>query len=122
MAVQLSEKNGGKVLEVQVSGKLTREDYARFVPEFERLIKEHGKIGVLFEMADFHGWKAAALWEDLKVGVKHFADIERLAMVGEKRWEKGMSAFCRPFTTAEVRYFDRAQIGEARAWLKVEGS
>jgi hypothetical protein len=118
MAIQLTEKNGGKVLEVQVSGKLVHEDYKQFVPEFERLVKENGKIRVLFEMADFHGWEGAALWDDIKFDLKHFSDIERLALVGDKRWEKGMRVFCTPFTTAEIRYFDRAAIVEARAWLE----
>src|SRR5579863_8238691 len=101
MAIQLNEKNTTKVLAVRVSGKLTKEDYERFVPEFERLVKEHGKIRVLFEMTDFHGWEAGALWQDIKFDVKHFTDIERLAMVGDKKWEKGMSVFCKPFTTAK---------------------
>jgi SpoIIAA-like len=117
MAIQLSEQNGGKLLEVRVSGKLAHQDYEQFVPEFERLVKQHGKIRILFEMTDFHGWQAAALWDDIKFDMKHFADIERLAMVGEKKWEKGMSVFCKPFTTAKIRYFDRAQIAEARAWV-----
>ena len=34
---------------------------------------KHGKISVLFEMADFRGWKAAALWDDIKLDLKHFA-------------------------------------------------
>ena len=55
---------------------------------------------------------------DLKFDLKHFADIERLALVGDKKWEKGMSVFCKPFTTAKIRYFDRAAIAEARAWLE----
>ena len=117
MATQLTEKNGGRVPEVLVTGKLAHSDYQQFVPAFERLVKQHGKIRVLFEMADFHGWEAAALWDDVKFDLKHFADIERLAMVGDKKWEKGMSVFCRPFTTATIRYFDRAAIQEARAWL-----
>lgn len=118
MATRLNETNGGKVLEVQVSGKLTHDDYQRFVPAFDRLVKQHGKIRVLFEMADFHGWDAAALWDDIKFDLKHFADIERLAMVGDKKWEKGMSIFCKPFTTAKIRYFDHATIQDARAWLE----
>ena len=117
MAIQLVEKDGGKVLEVSASGKLTHEDYKQFVPTFERLIQAHGKINVLFEMTDFHGWSAGALWDDIKVDVKHFTDIARLAIVGETKWEKGMSVFCRPFTTAKIRYFDRAQAAEARAWI-----
>jgi hypothetical protein len=41
MAVELREEAGGKVLVVKLSGKLTREDYGRFVPEVERLIGQH---------------------------------------------------------------------------------
>jgi hypothetical protein len=115
MATQLKED--GRVLEVAVSGKLTHADYEHFIPAFERLVKRYGKIRVLFEMSDFHGWEMAALWDDIKFDVKHFSDIERLAMVGDKRWEQGMAAFCRPFTTATIRYFDQSQIDEARSWL-----
>ncbi|HEY3857246.1 MAG TPA: STAS/SEC14 domain-containing protein [Verrucomicrobiae bacterium] len=118
MAINLNEKNNGRILEVEVSGKLTHEEYQKFVPEFERLHNAHGKIRVLFEMTDFHGWEAAAAWDDLKFDLNHFSDIERIAMVGDKKWEKGMSVFCRPFTTAKIRYFDHAAIAEARAWLE----
>ena len=39
-------------------------------------------------------------------------------MVGDSQWEKAMSVFCRPFTTATIRYFDATAIHEARAWLR----
>ena len=56
-------------------------------------------------------------WEDIKFDSKHFADIERLAMVGEKKWQHGMATFCKPFTKATIRYFDHADAAEARKWL-----
>jgi hypothetical protein len=118
MAIELKEQNGGKVLDVQVSGKLVKEDYEHFVPTVERLIQQHGKIRVLMEMTDFHGWDAKALWEDIKFDLKHFSDIERVAMVGDKQWQKGMAVFCRPFTTAKVRYFDHSQLNEAHKWTE----
>jgi hypothetical protein len=121
MAVQLTESNGGKTLEVAVSGTLSHTDYSRFVPTFERLVEQHGTIRVLFEMTDFHGWDAAALWDDIKLDLRHFADVERLAMVGDQSWEKAMSVFCRPFTTATIRYFDHSAIGAAREWLAAGG-
>ena len=43
MAAKLMQKNS-RLFEVQVSGKLVHEDYEHFVPEFERLVKQHGKI------------------------------------------------------------------------------
>ena len=117
MAIQLKEENGGKILVVHVSGKLVKADYERFLPEFERLVQQHGKLRVLFEMTGFHGWNASAAWEDFKFGVEHFADIKRLAMVGEKRWQHGMTTFCKPFTKATVRYFEHADAAAARKWL-----
>jgi SpoIIAA-like len=105
------------VLEVRASGKLTKEFYEEFVPTVEALIDKFGKIRILFSMHDFHGWTAGAMWEDSKFGLKHWSDIERLALVGETKWEQGMAIFCKPFTKAKIRYFDHAQLDEARKWL-----
>jgi SpoIIAA-like len=105
------------VLEVRASGKLTKEFYEKFVPAIEAQIEKFGKIRILFSMHDFHGWTAGAMWEDLKFDLKHWNDIERLALVGESKWEKGMATFCRPFTKAKIRYFDHEQLEEARKWL-----
>ncbi len=110
----------GKLLHVKATGKLTKQAYETFVPEVNKLIEEHGKLRILFELHDFHGWTAGALWEDLKFDWKHWRDIERLAIVGESKWEKGMAVFCKPFTTAKVRYFDRSQLDEAKAWLEAD--
>jgi hypothetical protein len=51
------------------------------------------------------------------LGVEHFDDIERLAMVGEKEWQQVMAWFCKPFTKAKVRDFDRADLSAAETWL-----
>jgi hypothetical protein len=114
---QIDIQIDGKLMEVAATGKFERSDYELFVPTAEKLIKEHGKIRVLFVMHDFHGWTAGAAWEDIKFDLKHFRDIERLAIVGESKWEKGMSVFCRPFTTAKMKYFDSSQLAEARDWI-----
>lgn len=118
MSVQIVETDAGRIVEVHVTGKLTREDYEAFVPMTEEKIRKQGKIRILFAMQDFHGWDIGAAWTDFKFDLKHFNHIERLAIVGETRWEKGMATFCRPFTTAEIRYFDHTKIEDARAWLR----
>lgn len=117
MPIQLKEENGGKLLAVHVSGKLAKSDYEHLVPEFERLCRLHGKLNVLFDMTGFHGWTAGALWEDIKFDLTHFGDIERLAMVGDKKWQEGMATFCKPFTKATIRYFEHTDSVEAKKWL-----
>jgi hypothetical protein len=120
MPVELREEAGGKIVAVTLSGKLTAADYQHFGGEIDRLIGQHGKLRVLCTMHDFHGWTAGALWEDIKFDFKHFAHLEKLALVGETKWEHGMAVFCKPFTTAKIRYFDHTKADEARAWLEVE--
>ncbi len=118
MPITCLEENSGELLAIYVSGKLTVEDYEQLGPQFERLVSEHGTLRVLFDMTDFHGWTASALWSDTKFALHHFKDIERLAMVGDKRWQEGVAVFCRPFTRAKVRYFDHADGVDGRRWLK----
>jgi hypothetical protein len=117
MPVELREESSGKILVALLTGKLDKQDYEHFVPEVERLVKQYGKIRVLVQMHDFHGWTMGGLWEDMKFDMKHFRDIERLALVGDSKWEAGMAMFCKPFTSATIRYFDVAKLEEAHAWI-----
>ena len=119
MPVTKEELEGGNILRVRVTGKLTSQDYLEFAPDFERLVRQHGKLRLLVELRDFHGWDAGALWQDVKFDLKHFNDIERVAILGETKAHERMAAFCRHFTRAEVRYFDSTpeQAEAARQWL-----
>lgn len=110
-----------KFISMKVTGKLGKEDYAFFVPEIEQQIKQYGKVNMLLELENFHGWTAGAAWEDTKFGIRHFNDIDRLAIVGDKSWEKGMAIFAKAFTLAKVRYFDTNEQGQhevAENWVR----
>ena len=117
MSVEVTEGQDGRVLEVKLSGRLQHEDYEQFVPQVEQQIREHGKVRILAQLHDFHGWSVPALWDDIRFDAQHFRDIERLAIVGDAAWEHGMAIFCKPFTSAEIRYFDSSHLAEAREWL-----
>jgi len=117
-SLEIVEKNHDRTVEVHVSGRLEKKDYEYFAPEIEKLIREHGKLNLLVHLENFDGWSAGALWEDVKFDAKHFRDIERLAIIGDQDWEKGMTTFCKPFTTAEVKFFPPEEIEQARAWTE----
>src|SRR5688500_12460237 len=104
MHIEIPTGPDSNILFAQASGRLSKQDCEHFTPIGSKAIEEKGRIRLLFEMHDFHGWTAGALWEDIKFDFKHFRDIERVAIVGEARWQAGMAAFCRPFTTATIRY------------------
>jgi hypothetical protein len=117
MTIQVNEENDGKILIVRASGKLTKADYEQLMPEIDRLIQLYGTLHMLIDMTAFQGWQVEALWEEIKFGVAHFADIKRLAIVGDKRWQEVLALFAKPFTKATIHYFDHTDTSEARQWL-----
>jgi hypothetical protein len=105
------------LLGFRLSGKLHDEDYKHFVPTIDEAVGKAGKIRLLAEFHDFHGWDAHALWDDTRFAATHCTKIEKIALVGDKIWEKWMAIVCKPFTMATVKYFDARQIDQAWAWL-----
>jgi SpoIIAA-like len=106
-----------KVLGFKLSGKLHDEDYKHFVPLVDEAIAKGGKARLLAQFHDFHGWDMHALWDDIKFSTTHCNKIERIALVGDKTWEKWMAKVCVPFTMATTRYFDAGDIQAAWDWL-----
>jgi len=121
MPVEVIDHESGVYLELRVSGKLTKDDYRQFTPLLEARIQDAGQVRLLVEMTDFQGWTAEAMWEDIKLDSRHFRDINRLAIVGDSKWQEYMTLFSRPFTTAKVRYFSTDEREQAFAWIQ-EGS
>ena len=79
------------VLGFRLSGKLHDEDYKQVVPAIDAAAAEHGKVRLLAQFHDFHGWELPALWDDIKFSTTHCTKIDRMALVGEKAWEKWMA-------------------------------
>lgn len=106
-----------KILAFKLSGKLHDEDYKTFVPAVDAAA-ENGKVRMLAQFHDFHGWDARALWDDIKFATTHCTKFDRIALVGDKSWEKWMATVCKPFTMAKVKYFDVSEMDAAWAWLQ----
>ena len=117
-AIEITETSQDNATELKISGKLTTEDYALLNGELEKRLAIFDKIRLLIRLQDFKGWTAGALWEDIKFDFRHFNDVERIAVIGENKWEKGMTLFFKPFTAAEVRYFDQDHLSQARSWIR----
>jgi hypothetical protein len=111
-------RDSDKALGFKLSGKLHDEDYKTFVPMVDKAIAEHGKVRLLALFQDFHGWDVHALWDDIKFSTSHCTKIERIALVGDKKWEEWMAKTCKPFTMAQIKYFNAAEIESAWQWLE----
>jgi len=117
--LQIIPVSDGNTIAVRASGKLSHEDYQKFIPVLEKQIEEFDKVTLLFEFDNFTGWDLKAAKDDFKFGMKHLADFERIAMVGDKAWEHWMAFIAKPFLiSGEVRYFNRENLQDAWDWLR----
>jgi hypothetical protein len=116
--IQAYAHNHGPVLGFRLSGTLHATDYAAFEPAIQSAVERNGRLRLLLHFEEFHGWDAGALWSDLKFRALHFVDIERIAFVGENSRDKAVALLLRPFTAAELRYFDVESLADAWVWLE----
>ena len=113
--VQIEEK-GNIIYSIAVE-KLDDDDYNKIVPVIQEKIDRYRMIRWYFEMRDFKGWSPGGMWKDLKVDFKNRNNFEKIAMVGSKQWEEGLTNLMKPFTDADIRFFDITQSEEARNWI-----
>ncbi|MGD8251126.1 MAG: STAS/SEC14 domain-containing protein [Desulfobacterales bacterium] len=116
--IRVENSPAGKIITLIFRETLSKQDYEAFVPQITGFMKDGSTIRLLVELRQFKGWTAGALWEDTKFATRHFKDIDRLAVVGDKRWEMGVTVFVKPFTGATVRYFDEDHRHQARQWVR----
>lgn len=106
-----------RVVRAVASGELQESDYRELTPRIEELLQQHSSVRLLVQLSDFKGWSVGAAWEDAKLGFQAYSSIERLAVVGDTRREKWMTLLARPFTLADVRFFEAAETDRALAWI-----
>ncbi|MCA9797213.1 MAG: STAS/SEC14 domain-containing protein, partial [Candidatus Eremiobacteraeota bacterium] len=115
----LLERSHDNIMGIRLWGKLTRQDYEGFLPAIEALMQRYDKIRVFVDMTDFRGLTPSAAFEDLKFGLKHWHDVERMALVGEQKWAEHLLKLSKPII-GEARFFAPTRAEEAWQWLKSE--
>ncbi len=113
--IEVLPRSAGPVIGFKLSGKLHDDDYRKFIPAVDAVIAPHEKARILAWFHDFHGWDAAALWDDIKFSTTHCTKIDRIALIGEKAWESGWRPSASPSPW-------RTSVRSMRRRLKMRGS
>lgn len=102
---------------LRVVGRLTHEDYAHIIPMIDAALNtvDDPKANVLLDATEFEGWELRAAWDDLKLGLKHGSDFHKIAIVGNKRWQKWTAKIAKWFISGDAQYFEN--FPEALSWL-----
>ena len=117
MLEKLAESSGS-VLGYRVVGKVSVEDYQKLEPEVKAIVDQNEGVSLLLDLQEFAGEEVRAWLPDLKFG-HHFHDkIDKMAIVGDKRWEKWLAALADPFYAKDAKFFHPDEMDKAWAWLR----
>lgn len=107
------------VVGVEAKGKVEESDYKDIlVPAIDRASETHEKVRVLFVLGeDYDGFTLGAAWDDMRLGVRHPASFDRVALVTDKDWMRHSVTVFGWMIPGEVRVFGSADLSGARAWV-----
>ncbi len=107
------------IITLKVSGKLTHPELTAIQKRAEEILNEHGKMNTLIVLDAFEGWEKEGDWGDLSFLLKNDKFMERMAIVGDKKWEDLALVFAgKGFRDCVVEYFPTQEAAEAQAWLE----
>ena len=112
--IQTGEK---EIAEIRLHGKLTHEDYQVMVPVIERAIEAAAgrELDLLVDMREFAGWTREAALDDMRFGLKIRNAFDKMAIVGNKKWEEISTKLMDHLSRGEMRFF--TDYDEALAWI-----
>lgn len=110
--------NTENILTARISGTLSHPKLAALQQAASEIINKQGKARLLVVAENFQGWQRGGDWGDLSFQLEHDAHIEKMAIVGDKKWEDLALVFAsKGFRSFPIEYFATADLAKARAWL-----
>jgi len=107
------------ILGFTAKGTITAIDYETvIIPAVEELFSREGKVRFLYHLGeDFKGFEAAAMWDDMKLGLKHLAGWERIAIVSDIEWIRAAIKIFGLVIPGHVRMFHNNELADATRWI-----
>ena len=117
MPITKMDRSEGKALGFEVAGQVTKADYEVLTPAVAAAVEEHGTVDLLLDLTGFHWEKVSAWGADLHFGHEYHDKIDRMAIVGDKRWEKHLAGLASPFYAKDSEFFE----DDDDAWTWIRG-
>ncbi|ODS24210.1 hypothetical protein AB835_04855 [Candidatus Endobugula sertula] len=117
LSIGIERINDRFFLTFKVVGKLTHKDYEIITPMVDSALGEvrEAKVNVLIDVTEMEGWELRAAWDDFKLGLKHGGEFKKIAIYGNKNWQKMTAKVGSWFISGEIKYFDT--FDQAMDWL-----
>lgn len=115
LTIQQEESN---LRVMRISGLLRKAELDAALAAEARKWGPQTRVKALVMVEDFEGFERGADWGDITFLVKHDHQIDKIAIVADRKWESDALAFAGAgFRQGQVRFFPQNQVAQARAWL-----
>jgi hypothetical protein len=103
---------------LKATGTLTHEDYLVITPMLEGALSQvdQPQVSLFLDATELDGWDLHAAWDDLKLGLNHKSEFERVAIWGNKGWQEWAAKVGSWFIAGEIKYFEDQD--DALKWLR----
>ena len=117
--IEQIETTRADVLEFRVSGTVTDADYSEvLIPALEAAIAAQERIRLLIRFdAKFRDFTLGALFDDARLGLKHWRGFDRVAVVTDSPWLSRAIRGFSVFLPCPVQTFTLAEYDQAKTWL-----
>ena len=115
--IETMDRSTQTVLGFKVSGTVTKDDYEVLTPAVEAAIDANGSVSLLLDLTGFYWEKVSAWASDLRFAKQYHDKISKMAIVGDKKWERHLASLCSPYYAKEAKFFE----SDSDAWDWLEG-
>jgi hypothetical protein len=120
MTIEIVDAPDG-VFAAKIGGNLNVNEMRQLQQSAASFIQKHGKARFLIIAEDFKGFDRGD-WSDTSFQSQYDRQIEKIAIVGEKRWEDLVFMFMgKGLRRVDIEYFAPCDLAKAKAWLKPGG-
>jgi hypothetical protein len=106
------------ILTVKITGTLTQPELAHAQKRAAEIFQQRGRMRILVLTDGFRGWAQGGDWGDISFQLENDPFIEKIAIVGERKWEELAVIFVgKGLRESPVEFFQSADLAKARAWL-----
>jgi hypothetical protein len=108
------------VLAVSATGKVTAEDYDQIlVPAVEARMRQHKPLKLFFHFGpQYEGMETGAKVEDARLGIAHWRDWGRIAVVTDSGLLRDAIGFFALMFRHPFQLFFNADYRKAKAWIE----
>lgn len=108
----------GNILALKIIGEISDKEYDEICAMLENRIAQGSQMRLFLVVEPYLSFNSAeSLYEDLRFVKTYSESIDRVAVLGDRAWEKTWLALFALFSKVQMEHFEKSEVEAATQWL-----